>query len=354
MVYTDVSKSKNRYFFGPIHTYNQYIIDDGNFKGININKKVSYISVNDYTFLKETKILGRKLFYLLKENLIPINKMDKDFSLNEYLINSSNLSINIKETILNCLVNFLKTYGIPISYLDLPDGIENDHINIDLLCTLFMLTYMIPCIANAYYKKDQVLLISHLLNIPIKNTSDLTDFINNGLSRYYKANDFKLTSIDNYPVYLCKNIFSFSFKRIIFDIVDKRNSSYTDLYATNTCHQCGEVIERKEQIAFGKSIRTQSFCEECDGKYDNKLSNNQRAKKQYKKKKDMLLSIRELREKLYIMDTNNEYIEIIDAARKINNVHKIILKSKCNSDTHSYLLLSLKRAIESIENKNKR
>lgn len=139
---------------------------------------------------------------------------------------------------------------------------------------------------------------------------------------------FELKYINNYPLFVCKNIFAFTFKRIMLNIT-RRNT-------ITTCKNCGKIITEEFE-----GFKPPKYCEQCEQDIDKKRKENkaQLDADQYNKKQKNYKKIVKLRNILKTLDKNNTYSDILNIANKISNHNDIRFKDT-NSQINCYTLIS--------------
>lgn len=346
----NITKCKSKYIYGPVSIYKEYSISNGYIHGIG-NVEKGYICIDDDKFLKETRKIGKRIFYEYFDYLTPINVIKSTGQYLEVPIHSSLIKYEcivknkVSEELSSLLNVFFLKYGLPMSFDDVSENNNTYQNDIELIYTLFLLTYMVPNLNTFHYETVEIKKIKELLNFNnlINAHSFICDFLNDGVKTFYNTNDFKLCFIKDYPVFITKNIFSFAFKRIIFDIFDKYNKTNV---RTNVCQRCGEVLYgNQDYYTYNRDIKPHKYCDKCKN-----LVRTETHANVYTNKKQKLEEIKILRLELQKLDKSKTYHELLKEAISINNAHYILLKGTKEKKSHDELIDKLKQAIIQLEN----
>lgn len=352
IIYNDnnIEECKSKYIYGPVSIYKKYEIRDRYIYGIGKVSK-GYISVDSDKFLKETRKVGKMLFAEYSEYLTPLNVIKRDGHYLEEpfhsaLIKYEHLIKNQPSKELSILLDdFFQKYGLPMSFDDVSENDSTFQNDIETIYTLFLLTYMLPCLNTYHYETHEIKKIKELLNFDnLTNTNSfICNFLNDNIKNIYSVHDFRLCFIKNYPVFITKNIFSFAFKAIIFDIFDKHKKTKIK---TNVCQDCGEVLYgNKEYYTDNRYIKPHKCCDKCQS-----IRRTNTHAKVYEAKKQKLEEIKVLRLELQKLDKSRTYQELLKEANALNNVHHILLKGTKNKKTHDELIDRLYIAINQLKN----
>ena len=337
--YTDKTiKNCNEEVFGIAHLYENYYIQDGRVIGKNRIKRIKYISVNEYDFLKETKNIGKKLYELLsfKSNghfIKPIAyKDDTYYVVGNGIIKEEFISQNIEE-IINIIKPFIKKYGIPIYYDYREPEIENNSIRLLDICNLLLVIHIV----SDLYKNNRIIdKFFEALCINKNSTKEIIierllslDFIN-----YHKLEQFDLIYDNSVPLKCTNNLFSFAFNRLKLDIIQYSQNNKI-LYRNQGLFK-QENIKGKNARAHKKKVP--SDYEEL------KIYNAAKSKKCNDKKAKQYKQLIKYRAFLIINDINNNYIDLINNSKDIRKQKDYKIKK------HETLLYEMHKAYKQLKN----
>lgn len=341
-VYTDknVSELSSKYIFGPTQFYNTYVVENGYIVGKEkINEQGYYPIIDECSFRNEVRSIGNKLYnHLIKNNI------ELSFSIFGSIIADTDIK-KVDNDIFKIISPFIDKYGLPLNYIDIQNNDIKGTNNISVITSLFVLAYLTPLLFGNNNTKT-IREYCKNLNIDITNRKEtIIEFYNNQFDALLHPMDFKFRFINDMPFFISHNLFSFVFKRIMFDIHDKS----LDYKITSTCKNCGNVIE-KDTNYFGdsKTIHVRRYCDDCEQLF---LPKTQKAKDidRLDKKIKLYNSIKENREILHQLDINDNYKNLYLEASKVTNYNKIGLTDRAKLN-HTKMNDDIIKAINNLKN----
>lgn len=306
------------------------------------NEKYKYISVNQYDFLKEAKKIGRELCDELFKELTPLISNDNIYwAIETSLIKSNNL-INHLSKIKSKIDPFLTKYGFPIDFNDF-SSIDNsctNSIDLEILCTYFILIHIISDLAGHYNKGQHIIKYYELLGLPDNiNKIDLIEkLLNPQFTTIHQLEKFKLKFVNNYPIYYTSNLFSFAYERLKLNIVQKTNNN-EELYRTDL----DGIISQKNTKGVNARARKKALKDmstEERKKYDCNKSNEYYENK-IKYGKNILNKIHFIE----LNDIHDKYTDLVNYSKKEIKQAKDYRCSK-----HEQLYIKVHRAYKDLKN----
>lgn len=306
------------------------------------NTKYKYISINQYDFLKEVKGIGRELCDELFNELTPIISNDSIYWTLEPSLIKSHFLINHLSKIQQKVIPFVSKYGIPIDFNDFSsnDSAYTNSIDLEILCTYFILVHIISDLAGHNKKGKHIIKYYELLGIPnnISKNELIEKLLNPQFITIHQLEKFKLKFINNYPIYYTSNLFSFAFERLKLNIVQKENDN-DELYRANF----DGIIRQKNTKGVNARARKKSLkdmstrerkkydCEKSHTCYIDRINNGKR-----------ILNITRYIE---LNDINNKYIDLVNYSKK-----EIKQAKDYRSTKHKQLYIEVHRAYKDLKN----
>lgn len=305
-----------------------------------IEKDCIYMQVNEFDFLKETKKIGRQLYEVLFKDLLPLVEYNDPY----FLVNSSivkNDSLNNKyKKILEILTPFFKKYGMPIDYSSFCSSNSKYTNSIDLnnICTIFLLIHIISDLAFHYNKGCHIEQYYKILGIDLKVSHNrlMDELLNPSIFIKMQLGIFNLKFERLYPVYYTNNLFSFAYERLKLNIIERKNDNNI---LVRTCECRNPIIESNEK---GKNARASSKCDECVIK-DKREYNKNKSKKSYNSIADSFRELKKIAREIEESEFKNEYSNLLKEIKQIKKIKDFKVKK------HSGLYKEIKQACEKLK-----
>lgn len=344
----NISECLSRYVYGPAYYYNKYVIEDGRILGIGKKNNTYYIEIgSDSSFLIDVKRIGNQLYDLLKSDLCPFEHLHYDDNTGLWIKNmtptlvSKNTIMKHKEKIFEYIYPFIDKYGLPFNYDETKNTFEENNSNdMESICTLFILSHILPMVANAKINSIKIEKMLYLLDTTFEDRfKTLEDIFNKELSILHYATLFEFKYVYEHPLFICKNIFAFAFNSILLKLTKKENIS--------TCKNCGKIIT-EEYLG----VVPPKYCKDCEDEIEKMRNENKKNldRKQNIKRKEYYEDITKLKNTLIQYDKNNQYIELLDIVDKISNHNDIRFKDTDTYFSCTTIINKLNDAISSLKN----